>query len=463
MKLINRAFFVLLILNSLFLTGCSESAGNKGMEYHFVSEKRNKVAVLRATLKPGDITNISLTSGYGIIEWMAEEGTQVASGDVVLKIDMESLDLRVRNREKNIATQLDQLEKLKKVVPAEIAELNKNLNLKRLDYQRAEFEKKWLKIKKDQGEIWKLNADLEMALINHKLADQLYQLKKNITEKGFDSPFSLRTSEIERKSREIELDYAKRMLRQIEQPPLPEELAQVEFQKTVASGEIWLAENQLVSASISSQIRENNLEVVLERFRSSYREQKKSLDEMVQYAPRPGIVVHPVLWGDFKFRVGQNAWPGVGILQVINQGKYYLEARVKESYAGQLVEKASATIVLDSLPGRRFKGEVKSIGKSSKTIRGARNSSFKFIPVEITMPASESLLIGSKAEVFVDLGVKDGVFIPRDLLIEKDKRNFVLLKSTFGVKEIEVELEDFDKDWVLWRNSAVSEGVLLYP
>jgi hypothetical protein len=79
------------------------------------------------------------------------------------------------------------------------------------------------------------------------------------------------------------------------------------------------------------------------------------------------------------------------------------------------------------------------------------------------MPASESLLIGSKAEVFVDLGVKDGVFIPRDLLIEKDKRNFVLLKSTFGVKEIEVELEDFDKDWVLWRNSAVSEGVLLYP
>lgn len=458
-SLVTIFFLVLLIVAA----GCGKSSESSGLEYKFAWEERNNRIVLRATMKPDDIANVVLKSGWGIIEWMAEEGTMVASGDEVLRINMERIGNNVRRWEKNIASQLDMFDKEKKANPADIAGLRNNLSTRKLDLSRALFEQKMLYRKKDLGELWKIKSDIDVAALNLNLASKLFELKKNITDRGFDSPFALRTSEIDKRSREIELDYAKRVLKQVDAPPLPEEIAQIDFQKAVASGEIWLAENQLVSASISSQIREKNMEVVLERYRASYREDKKAIDEAVQFAPRGGIIVHPTLWGNFKFRAGQQAWPGVGIMQVIVDGKYYLEALVKEALAGQLVEKASATIVLDSHPGKEFKGEIKSIGKSPKIMPGARNSSFKFIPVEVTILASESLLIGGQADVVVDLGMKQGVFLPRDLVLRKETDNFVLLKTSFGTRQIKAELEDFNKDWVLWKNAPDKEGVLVYP
>lgn len=459
----NSCVILACIIFAFLIAGCGKSTESSGLEYKYTRENRNKQIHLRATLKSGDIVNVSLKSGWGIIEWMAEEGTMVASGDEVLRIDMEGIESQVRNDERNITSSHELFEKLKQVLPAEIAELQKNLRIKQLELDGVLLEQKWLDNKKDLDELWKIRSDLEIASMNFQLANKLYGLKKNITELGFDSPFALRTSEIDKKSRKIELDYAQRMLTQVYIPALPEEIAQINFKKAVASGEIWLAENQLVSASVSRQIRQKYVEVALDEHRASYRENKKSMEEAVKFAPRGGIIVHPILWGNFKFRVGQQAWEGVGILQVIADGKYFLEALVKESLAGPLFNQASVSIFLDSCPGREFKGEIKSIGKSPKIIRGARNSSFKFIPVEFSMPASESLLIGGKADIIVDLGTKEGVFLPRDIIVSQETENFVLLKTSFGTKQKKAELEDFDKDWVLWKNAPSDEGVLAYP
>jgi hypothetical protein len=375
---------------------------------------------------------------------------------------MEHLERRLQRNEKNVELQLALFEKEKKSNPAEIAQLRKNVKSRKFELEKAFDEEKWLKNKWTPDQIWRKNADLRIARLRSELAQNLFQLQTSVTKKGFDSPFSLRSAEIDKISREIELDYAQRMISQIESPPLPEELAQVEFQKTVASGEIWLEESKMQSASISAQIREKNLEVVLERFRSRYRSSKKSLEDAVQYAPRDGVIVHPVLWGNFKFKPGQRAWSGVSIMQVVSEGDYFLEALIPETKARALFEKASATVVLDSSPDRIFTAEVKTIGKSPKPLRGFNDSSFRFLPVEVSIVASESLLVGTQADVSVQLGSEQGVFVPRDLLIIRDRENFVLLHTSFGVEEVKVDVEDFDSDWVLWKD-APEQGVLAYP
>ncbi|MEW6710816.1 MAG: HlyD family efflux transporter periplasmic adaptor subunit [Candidatus Riflebacteria bacterium] len=459
----NNRIFAFIAVVILVLSGCTgSSTKTSAIQYRFCSETRNKIVKFRAVLKPGDIANVSLKSGYGPVAWMAEEGSRVASGELVLEINMDDIDLRVKRSEKNIASQLDLFTRVRSANPAEMADLKLNLRTRQLEFERAEFDRKWLFKPKTDGEIWKLQSDMEAAKINFEITSKLHELKKNVTDKGFDSAFSLRSSEIDKKSREIELDYAQRLLKQLQSPPLTEELAQIDFQKTVASGEIWLAENRVVSASISSQIREKSLEVVLERHRSSFREQNQTLEEAKKLAPRDGIVIHPYLWGDFRFRVGQHAWPGVAIVQVIGDGKYYLEALLLENQVNGLKEKASATVVLDSQPAKSWKGEVKTIGKAPKPMRGAKNSGIKFIPVEITLNASESLVFGDKGDVTVDLGSFSGVFLPRDLIKTAGSEKTILLQTTFGSQETAADLEDFDHDWVIWKNPPQSEGVILF-
>ncbi|NLF97990.1 MAG: HlyD family efflux transporter periplasmic adaptor subunit [Candidatus Riflebacteria bacterium] len=460
----SRLFLLLVaVVSQFFLAGCSKTSQALRPSYQYKSETRQNFVELRATLKPEDISNIGLKNGWGIIESMADEGSVAASGSVVVSIDMENLRNRMRRSESNLASQLDRMRNLEKVSPSEIAALDKALKEKELEYSRAEHEARWLWQRKNEDEIWKIHSDLQIASISFAHASRQYDLKKQIAEKGFDSAFSLKTSEIDRRSREIELDYARRIRDNLSEPPLPEDLARVEYQKSVASGEIWLASNQLESASLSAQIKVNNLEVTLERIRASLREETRSMEESELKAPRSGIVIHPVLWGDFKFRPGQQAWSGVTIMQIIGDDGYYLEALANEAEANVIVEKASASVEFDSLPGRTFSAAVKSISKAPRRVRGQQNSAIRFFPVQIALDSNEKLLIGGKGTARIILGEKTGVFLPRDLLIVEGEKTSVKVPGRFGESRREIEVEEFNQDWVLWKNPPDQQGELLFP
>lgn len=448
----------------LLLAGCQQSANFSAPVYQYRWESRTNVVELRATFKSEDVVNVGMNeAGYGIIDWMVEEGSVVASGDVLVKINMDDSLQTLRSREKSLAEQSAQQDNLSISGPAEIAQLQKLLREKELELQLAEKEEIWLKQKKTRDEVWKIYADLQIASISYEHARNIYGLQKNVTDKGFDSPFALRSSEIDMRSREIELDYAGRIRKQLSSEPLAEDLARLEYQKAVASGEIWLVQNQLQAASITGQLRNKNFEMVIERIKSRIREINRSLKDRVLTAPRAGLIIHPFLWGDFKFKPGSHAWQGATIVQVIGSDKFYLESMAAEADANMIVEKASATIEFDSLPGRIFAGEVKSISKSPRANRGQSASQMRFFPVLIACEIAEKILPGSKARVSIIMGERSGVFIPRETLIKKDEKFFVKLKTSFGQATNSVEIEDFNPDWVLWKNAPASQGIILYP
>lgn len=453
---------------AIFAAGCLSSSGKPAAggnlpEYHFREEAREHCIDLRATLKASDISEVGLKLGRGKIEWMAEEGARVASGEIVVRIDMETTRERIRSREFRLAGELDRLENVSRAGPAEVVGLQKNLSEKKLNLQQAEKDEWWLKNPKTADEIWKIHSDMQVASISFAHAARIFALKKNVTDRGFDSPFALRTSEIDLRSREIEHDYAVRAVRHLSEPPLSEEIARVAYQKQVASGEIWLAGNELLAASLSSQIRQNNLEVIVERVRSQIREEKATLSESELRAPRGGVVLHPILWGHFRFVPGQDAWQGVSIVQVMGESGYYLESLADEADANMLQEKASATITFDNVPDKTFSGEVTTISNAPRQIRGKQNSAVRFFPVSISVNASDSLLVGSKATVRVVLSGKKGVFVPRDAVKRVGEKNEIIVSSVFGKSTVAAEVEDFNHDWLIWKNPPGPEGTIVYP
>lgn len=455
--------FLITINFVLSLAGCQSSSSDKIPDYHFKNEKKLHSIELRATLKSNDISNVALKNGQGKIIWMAEEGSIVASGDIVVRIDMDETETRMREREITLASELDRMTTIKQSAPADIALLGKALDEKKLDFKKATHDHKWLENPRTADEIWKISSDLQIASISFSHAAMIYELRKNVTSKGFDSPFALRSSQIDRRSREVEFEYALRSVRRLNEPPLPEELARVNYLKSVASGEIWLAENELLAASLTTQIKKNNLEIVIERTKARLREESNALAGTTLKALRDGIVIHPLLWGHYKFTPGATAWEGIGIIQIISEGSYYLEALADESDANMLNEKASATIEFDGLPGQLFSGEITSISKAPRKIRSKQESAIRFFPVQISVNAKNGLLVGSKAKVTAILAEKQGVFIPRDALKKSGNSYEVLIKTTFGVTAKPAQIEEFNHDWAIWKDPPVQEGTLVYP
>lgn len=458
--------FVILFAAALavaFMPGCTKKQGKSVPLYEFKSETRANIVELRAALKSEDLENVSMSKGWGFIDWMAPEGSEVASGEVVVRINMDESRQSLRRREKDLANQTDRKNNLLISGPAEIADLHKNLREKELELQKAIAEEKWLKDRKKQDEIWKIYSDVQIASISFHHARNMYELQKNVTEKGFDSPFILRSSEIDKRSREIELEYARRVRDSLKDPPLAEELARLQFQKQVASGEIWLSQTQLQAASISSQLRGKNFEVVIERYNSQIRELERSLEDSELKAPRSGILIHPIIWGDFKFKPGSQAWSGVTIVQVVGSEKFFLEAMAAEADSNILKEKASATVEFDSLPGQLFPGEVRSISRSPRALKTSSTSQMRVFPVQINCRPDQEILVGSMATVKVNLGERSGVFLPREALQKQGEGWAVLLRSTFSEALVTAEIEDFNQDWVIWKNAPSEQGVIVYP
>lgn len=455
--------FLPVLLCLVLMTGCGKKQGKAVPVYEFRSETRANIVELRAVLKSEDLENVSMAKGWGLIDWMAPEGSEVASGEVVVRINMEDSMQDLRRRQKDLTNQTSRKNNLMVSGPAEIAELHKTLREKELELQKAIAEEKWLREKKKPDEIWKIYSDVQVASISFNHAKSMYELQKNVTEKGFDSPFTLRSSEIDRRSREIELEYANRVRDSLKKPPLEEEIARLNYQQQVASGEIWLSQTQLQAASISSQLRGKNFEVVIERYNAQIRDLMRSLEDSELRAPRSGVLIHPVIWGDFKFKPGSQAWSGVTIVQVVGSEKYYLEAMAAEADSNILKEKASATVEFDSFPGLFSAGEVRSISRSPRSLKTSSKSQLRVFPVQISCKPEADVSAGSMATVKVNLGEKTGVFLPRESLHKQGEGWSVKLRTTFSESLVPVETEDFNQDWVIWKNPPAEQGVIIYP
>jgi hypothetical protein len=144
-----------------------------------------------------------------------------------------------------------------------------------------------------------------------------------------------------------------------------------------------------------------------------------------------------------------------------NEG-FYASAIVDETISSELKVGATATISLESDPETFFPARIRTISKSAKSSRG-KQSGFKKFPVELDLDyASNTLIVGAKVDITVDIVGQEGVYIPRDAIKEDGKKKILRIKRGSSFKETEAELEVFDADWYLWKNPNPKEGRVLY-
>jgi len=460
-------WFVLVAVLAGLALGCDFTTQNvtskSDLSYDFREEVKVSRVSFPGTVVAASFTNISLRQdASGIIGWLKEEGSLVASGDLIAIIDMSESENELRNAETRLRGSKAKLEAQILGNPKTMAESGAAVKAKIRDLELRKNELERLRDGAAPEDLWRAETDLAEAALACSFSRQLCEAERRIAERGFDSPFSLRQKELDLQAREIERSYNRQRLEKLHAGPFPEEIARNVFRADVASCEVELAHDQFLSASASCQVLAKEHEYSIEVDTSELRRTRERLDQRRIFAPGPGLAIIPVLWGE-KFAPGKQVWEEVPFMKIVSTQAYEIDASVDEPVSAVLKSGAVAWVRIDSFPGEIIPGKISFIGKSPRQQIFRRRSEFKKFPVTVSIGVSSlPIRVGLKATVTVEPQQAGGVFLPRDLLMGDEASPTVRLKGPFGVSVRSVKVAPFDADFVRWLDPPASEGTVLY-
>lgn len=89
---------------------------------------------------------------------------------------------------------------------------------------------------------------------------------------------------------------------------------------------------------------------------------QKGMEGFQAKADREGVVVYKTKWNGERFRVGENCWSGMPVIEIPDLNTIIAEALVAEVDIGKIKPGQHADVSIDAFPGRTFGATVKSSG-----------------------------------------------------------------------------------------------------
>ena len=174
---------------------------------------------------------------------------------------------------------------------------------------------------------------------------------------------------------------------------------------------------------------------------------QESLAKLVLRAPAAGMVT---LLDNFQFftgapgpfKPGDHAWPGAEIAEIPDLSTMEISARVDETERGLLQVGQAASVRINALPDREFKGRISSISELASTDFSAGWPFPRNFTMDIALKDRDPRLRpGMSANVRIAIDrVSNGIIIPANALFHKNGRDiaYVLQGSKFKASTIGV-------------------------
>lgn len=165
-----------------------------------------------------------------------------------------------------------------------------------------------------------------------------------------------------------------------------------------------------------------------------------TLNSLELKAPHDGLFVYKKNWRGEKPRVGKSAYRGMEIGRLPDLTKMEGILYVLESEAAGLKENLSVKVTLDSVPGRFFKGKIKSIAAIAKPVK--RDDHLKYFEIKVSLEKTDQELmkpgVGVHGKIYV-AELKGVISVPNQAIFKKEGKSFVYIKSGGGFEAREVK------------------------
>ncbi|MEQ1826372.1 MAG: efflux RND transporter periplasmic adaptor subunit [Pirellula sp.] len=364
------------------------------------------------------------------IVFIVPEGTLVAKGDVIVKLESSKIDQQIAL--KKIA--LNEAEgKLKEARQNLIAKTNE------ADGKIVTAEREWQIAKIDVVKYKEGDSKAEESELQRLIADGKAQLQKFLEErkniellvkKGYRSPeqldeYQLRvnsyTKAVLRDEQKLEnlkkYDYILKMT--TFQGKETDAAKKIEREKSIAAAEIEKAESTIASAKNLVELHQSELDDLVKTLAKC--EMKAPQDGTVAYANQP--------WFDAsqRIRTGSKVYQQRDIFFLPDMLNMQVKLGVHESIINRIKKDQTVTIRLDAFPDVKLNGRISYVAElAASSFDDAKNYDATVLINEI--PEGISLKPGMTAEVEILIGIYDDILaIPVGAVTEHFQLSYVYL------------------------------------
>ncbi|HSE38669.1 MAG TPA: efflux RND transporter periplasmic adaptor subunit [Blastocatellia bacterium] len=170
---------------------------------------------------------------------------------------------------------------------------------------------------------------------------------------------------------------------------------------------------------------------------------QKGMEGFQAKADRDGVVVYKVKWNGERYRVGENVWSGMPIIEIPELNTILAEALVPEVDIGKVNVGQHAEVAIDAFPGRTFAGNVKSIGTLVRP--KAWDIPNKVLDVQIALDQLDIAVMRPAMSIRVKIetnSVADCFAVPLKAVLTTAEGAVVKVKSDAGWRTQKVKLGD---------------------
>ena len=182
----------------------------------------------------------------------------------------------------------------------------------------------------------------------------------------------IKSAEAELEKARVQKDEAKRDMQRADELFRKDFIAKASFDQAVSLYDTTVAAEKAAAAKLKAAIAGENaaaaqLDASVSQLNASSARLKESeaalaysrskLDDATIYSPASGAVIFKAL------EKGENVTPGSVILTIVELAGLYVRADIEETMVGSVTLGSDASVTIESLPGKVFKGKVSEIGR----------------------------------------------------------------------------------------------------
>lgn len=395
MKVFQNLFAFSLLL---FFAGCSSGQKVGQITTHVKKGTFEKIVTATGELKAVKTEKIS-ASTRGKIAYIVPEGTFVKKGDVVFRLESESLEEDLQNK-----TLLYEQAK---------ADFQKAVEQAQLEKTRLELDKRIAE------------ATLESAIIKLEDETRSVENKRTLFQEGLISNDDLIEAESLYNRAVLEEHNAKLGLEKIN--------------------------SEITSKHKILKFDEDTARAKLEKGKADYKIIKDRYEKSIARAPNDGYVIHISSWRG-KPQVGQEVWRDP-IAEIPDLSKMEVVLEVNEVDISQIKPGLEARIRIDSFPELTFQGTVSSLSAfaSERRDREWKLTGLKTFDVKVAIENTDERMrpgMSSVANIILE-HEEDVLLIPCEALLQEDDTSYVFKKASRSFEKSEVTIGSMNKNQVI--------------
>ena len=425
------------------------------------------------TIKAKDQTIIrNEVEGRSSIVSVIAEGTRVKQGDLLVELNANTLndqkidqEIRVQNTEATFISAKENLAVVENQAKSDIDLAKLTLEIAKQDLEKY--------ISGDY--LYSLDeADAKIALAQEELsrAEQTLKDSTQLAAEKYISGVELQTDTIARKKCAIDANLALKSKELLEKYTYKREVAKLKSDVSQAEMAMERTERKSNASVIQAQAELKAKESEYNRQQDKLKKMNDQLGKTKIYAPTDGLVIYATSaksnrWGNTQpLDVGSEVGEKEELIYLPAGDASKAEVAIHEAYLKKTEKGMPAIIIVDTMPGKTYFGNITTIAPLPDGQRMWLNPDLKVYNAEISIDDNDPMLrtgMSCQAEIVIEQ-MKNVIFIPLQAVVRVGSEPTVYVKkrNDFEARKVKTGL---DNNKMIHIVSGLNDGdvVLLSP